>query len=68
MIPVYVPDNYDQYRRHEAEQESALDLLPACCDCGEKITGDRCWMFGDEPICDRCAEQNYRKYTTDLMG
>ena len=65
---MYVPDNYDQYRQYEARQEAERELLPTCCECGDKITDDRCWMFGDEPICDRCAEQNYRKYTNDLMG
>lgn len=63
-----LPDNYDLYRRHEAEQEAALDELPRCCECHKPITDDRCWVFDDEPICDECARKNHRKWTEDLIG
>ena len=56
------------YDRYCAEQEKEMALLPECSECGEKIMDDRCWVFSDEPICDECAEKNYRRYTTDLMG
>lgn len=55
------------YDRYCAEQEKELALLPECSECGEKIMDDQCWKFGDEPICDKCAENNYRIYTSDLM-
>ena len=64
---MYVPDNYDLYRQHEARQVEEFEKLPECSECGEKITDDRCWVFGDVPICDECAERNYRKYTADVV-
>ena len=66
-MTMYVPDNYDLYRQHEARQEAEFERLPECSECGEKITDDQCWLFDSYPICDRCAVQNYRKYTSDLM-
>lgn len=63
----YVPDNYDQYRKHEAELENAKERLPICCMCNREIEDYECWQFGDEPICDECAEKNFRVKTADLM-
>ena len=40
MISMYVPDNYDQYRQHEAEQEAELSKFPVCYECGEHILDD----------------------------
>ena len=57
------PADYDAYCR---AQEAELNLLPICCECGHRIEDERCWLFGDEPMCDDCAEQ-YRKFTSDLM-
>lgn len=57
------PSDYDAYC---IEQEKEWQRLPICCECGHRITDDRCWVFGDEPMCDNCAEQ-YRKFTSDLM-
>lgn len=61
------PDNYSQWAAHDAEQEAALELLPVCCECGEHIQAETCFDINDSIICEECME-NYRKYTTDLMG
>ena len=55
------------YDRFDAEREAALELLPVCCECGERIEDDFCFQINDEIICEDCMEQ-YRKFTTDLMG
>lgn len=58
------PSDWDAYCR---EQEAALELLPVCAECGERIEDEFCFVINDEPICETCMEQ-YRKFTTDLMG
>ncbi len=63
----YVPDNYDQYKRHEAEQCREEERLPRCSMCGHKIYEDKCWRFSDEVICDSCAEEHFRIDTEDLI-
>lgn len=35
-----IPDNYDLYRAHEAQQEAALAKCPICAKCGNHITDD----------------------------
>ena len=52
----YVPDNYDQWKTHDAEQEAALEKLPRCCQCDEPIQQDDAVYINDEYICDRCLD------------
>jgi formylmethanofuran dehydrogenase subunit E len=61
-----IPDNYSQWARHDAEQESELHLLPYCSECGEHIQADTCFEINDEIICEECME-HFRKYTVELM-
>ena len=63
----YTDDPLRDFDRHCAEQDKAMELLPECSECGEKITDDFCFVFGDEPICDECAYTIFRKHTADLM-
>ena len=56
------------FDRWDAEQESALELLPVCCECGERIQDDFCYQINDEVICEECLNHSFRKVTTDLMG
>ena len=53
--------------RSRRRAPKADEEIIMCSECGEKITDDRCWVFGDVPICDECAERNYRKYTADVV-
>lgn len=58
------PDkDYDAYCR---EQDRAMEQLPICCECGERIEDEYCYEINDEIICETCMEQ-YRKYTMDLV-
>ena len=36
-----IPDNYDRWEQHQAEQDIAEENLPECSECGEKIRDDR---------------------------
>lgn len=64
-MTMYVPDNYDQYRQHEARQEAELAKFPVCYECGERILDDWAYEYNDELICERCLHQNHRKWTVD---
>lgn len=59
----YIPDNYDLWKKHDAEQEAALAKLPVCSECGEHIQTDECYEINDELICPECLENNHRKWT-----
>ena len=52
----YIPDNYDRWKRHDAEQEAALQELPVCCQCGEHIQQEDAVCINDEYICDSCLD------------
>jgi len=42
-------------------------MLPRCIECDQHIEEDYCWDFGDGPMCDECAEKQYRKPVEDWM-
>ena len=64
---MYCPDNYDAFRRHDAEQEAKLERLPICTYCGEAITGDYAYEIGDDLICEECLKDNHRKTVEYLI-
>ena len=65
---MYIPDNYDLFEAHEAEQERWLDMLPRCCECDEPIQDDYLYEINGEYICERCLKDNYRKSVDSVMG
>ncbi len=62
----YIPDNYDRWKQHDAEQEAALERLPGCCECGEHIQDEYAYYINGEWICERCMNENYRKEVQEL--
>ena len=63
---MYIPDNYDRFGQHMAEQERQLERLPECCECGEKIQDEYCFEVNGEYICEHCMEENHRK-SVDML-
>lgn len=63
----YIPDFYDKWAEHNRQQEEALERLPKCCECGNPIQDDYCFVINDEPICEKCLIENYRKSTEDVV-
>ena len=57
----YVPDNYDQWKRHDAEQSRSLAELPECYHCGEPIQDERYVEINDECYCFDCIKNYYTK-------
>lgn len=68
MFMFYTDDPVADAERYAAELEEALELLPVCCECMQHIQEDTCFVINDEIICETCLNDNYRKFTTDLMG
>jgi formylmethanofuran dehydrogenase subunit E len=56
-----VPDNYDLWKQHDAEQQLKLDKLPLCSICEERIQDDYYYEINDECICECCLAEYYRK-------
>ena len=62
----YIPDNYDAFCQHEAEQQAKLDKLPKCCECKEPIQTEDCYAFNDELYCLDCMEE-HRVWVEDVI-
>lgn len=60
-----VPDNYDAFEQHEAEQEAWLSKRPICVICGEPIQDDYLYDVGGELHCEECMKETFRRSTED---
>lgn len=60
-----VPDNYDAYRQHEAEQEKWLKRRPQCINCGEPIQDDFLYDVNGDLFCEECMTETFRRSTED---
>ena len=62
---MYIPDNYDKWKEHEAALEAKIENRPKCDICGERIQDDYCFELGGELICEDCLNKHFRKWTED---
>jgi len=62
-----IPDNYDQWKRYDAEQCKREARLPECDYCGEIIQDDHYYLINDETICPACLESYFRKEIEDYI-
>ena len=62
-----MPDNYSMWESKEREHDRWLKTRPICCECEEHIQDERCFEFDGKYICERCLEQNHRKWTEDCV-
>lgn len=54
-----VPDNYERWLKHQAEQDEWLESLPKCSKCGEPIQDRIVIYVNGNPVCRDCAECDY---------
>ena len=64
---MYVPDNYDLWKSHDAEQQKQLDRLPRCSECERPIQEEFCYEVNGELVCDECMNNNHRKWVDDYV-
>lgn len=57
----YCPDVYDQWCRHEAEQQKRLKEFPVCGYCDEPIQDTFYYEIEGETICEDCLKTHFRK-------
>lgn len=60
-----IPDNYDQWTAHEAEQEKLLEKLPVCRHCGEPIQDDHYFYIDGAIYCEDCLNDKFRRDIED---
>ena len=63
----YIPDAYDMWCEHDAQQEEELRKRPKCDVCGEYIQEEHCYRIEGVVICEYCMADNFRIKTSDLM-
>ena len=61
-------DNYDAWLEHDYEQESWLEKLPKCDECGQPIQDEHCFNINGNYICEECLNERYRVCVDDIMG
>lgn len=62
-----MPDNYSQWEWHDREQEQALESLPRCHRCGERIDDDYYYEIDGEILCESCMIERHRRNTEDYI-
>ncbi len=60
-----IPDNYDMWLAHEAEQERLLERLPVCRRCGKRIQEEHYFYLEGRIYCEDCMNEKYRRHVED---
>ena len=63
-----IPDNFDLWEQHDAEQERQLQKLPVCTYCGEPVLDDFLYLINDEIICIGCLNDHFRKDVDEYVS
>ena len=63
----WTDDPIADYDRYDAEQSRRLDSLPRCSECDHPIQDEECYEFNDELICEKCLNDNHRKWVEDYV-
>lgn len=62
-----LPDIYDYYRSHEAEQERWLASRPVCDRCGEPIQDEYMWEVEDGYcVCEECRDEWLHEHRREI--
>lgn len=62
-----IPDNYDAWEAHEAEQQAWLDRCPVCVKCKEAIQDEELFDVNGDLYCMDCAKKEFQRSTEDYM-
>ncbi len=65
---MYRTDNpIADYDRYLGAEQTRLDRLPKCCECDEPITDECCYEINGEYLCEKCLNDNHRKWVDDIV-
>ena len=67
MSRYYTDDPLEDFKRYDADRESAVALLPECEWCGRRIQDEHYYEI-DGILCDDCLNEHFRKSTVEYMG
>ena len=55
-------------RRHQDEQDNALEGLPVCAYCDYPIQDEHLIEFDGDLFCCECFHERHRKWTSDYIN
>ena len=62
-----LPDNYDLFVAHDAEQERKLEQLQICDCCGEPIQQEKAVYYNDQWCCEECESDFWSNIREDFL-
>jgi formylmethanofuran dehydrogenase subunit E len=51
-----MPDNYDLWEQHQAEQDKQLESCDICSECGNPIQDDHYYNINGDLWCPNCID------------
>ena len=60
-------DNYDLWKKHDAEQEKILEELPVCEICKEPIQQEKAVYYNDQWCCRECEPEFWENIREDFL-
>ena len=63
-----LPDNYDLWEQHEADQQAEFQKLPKCDYCDTTIQEDHFFLIEDAVVCESCLNYHFRKPVEDYVS
>ena len=64
---MWTNDPVADFERYDRQQSEELKKLPRCVDCDEPIQDEHYYLICDEPVCEDCLNNNYKKRTEDFI-
>lgn len=62
-----IPDNYDRWKKHDAEQQAELEKYPVCCNCENHIQDDYLYNIHGEIFCEDCVNTLFAEEVEDYI-
>ena len=66
-VSMSIPDNYNQWERHDRAQTQTLERQPRCAICDSRIQDEYLYVINDEPICTKCLIRDFRRDTDEFV-
>lgn len=60
-------DPVHDFMVHDLEQQRMLEQLPVCGYCNEEIQDDYYFEINEEPVCEECLNEFFRKAVEDYV-